>query len=150
VPEAVPDNRYNDGMLKQTTIFQSVRATGVGLHSGTKVELVLRPAPADTGIVFTRTDLNPPLVFPANANAVGDTRMASTLTKDGQRVSTVEHLLSAVAGWVLIICILMSARKKFRLWMVPHRPCVSVATSRIAGAGCRKEIYPCAETGGNP
>ena len=98
VPEAVPDNRYNDGMLKQTTILQSVRATGVGLHSGTKVELVLRPAPADTGIVFTRTDLNPPLVFPANAHAVGDTRMASTLTKEGQRVSTVEHLLSAVAG----------------------------------------------------
>ncbi|MFZ6848837.1 UDP-3-O-acyl-N-acetylglucosamine deacetylase [Undibacterium sp. RuRC25W] len=85
-------------MLKQTTIKQLVKTVGVGLHSGTKVELVLRPAPVDTGIVFTRTDLNPPLVFPADAMSVGDTRMASTLSNNGQRVSTVEHLLSACAG----------------------------------------------------
>ncbi|MBC3933054.1 UDP-3-O-acyl-N-acetylglucosamine deacetylase [Undibacterium curvum] len=85
-------------MLKQTTIQQTVRTVGVGLHSGTKVELVLRPAPVNTGIVFTRTDLQPPLVFPASATTVGDTRMASTLTNNGQRVSTVEHLLSACAG----------------------------------------------------
>src|SRR5450830_1788199 len=71
-------NCYNRGMLKQTTIKQLVKTVGVGLHSGTKVELVLRPAPVDTGIVFTRTDLNPPLVFPADAMSVGDTRMAST------------------------------------------------------------------------
>ena len=85
-------------MLKQTTIKQSVKTIGVGLHSGTKVELVLRPAPVDAGIVFTRTDLVPPLLFPANAMSVGDTRMASTLSNQGQRVSTVEHLLSACAG----------------------------------------------------
>lgn len=85
-------------MLKQTTIQQTVRTVGVGLHSGTRVELVLRPAPVNTGIVFTRTDLQPPLVFPASATTVGDTRMASTLTNNGQRVSTVEHLLSACAG----------------------------------------------------
>ena len=85
-------------MLKQTTIKQLVKTVGVGLHSGTKVELVLRPAPADTGIIFTRTDLTPPLVFPADAMSVGDTRMASTLSNNGQRVSTVEHLLSACAG----------------------------------------------------
>jgi len=85
-------------MLKQTTIKQLVKTVGVGLHSGTKVELVLRPAPVDTGIVFTRTDLHPPLVFPADAMSVGDTRMASTLSNNGQRVSTVEHLLSACAG----------------------------------------------------
>ena len=91
-------NRYNTNMLKQTTIQQTVRTVGVGLHSGTKVELVLRPAPVNTGIVFTRTDLQPPLVFPASATTVGDTRMASTLTNNGQRVSTVEHLLSACAG----------------------------------------------------
>ncbi len=91
-------NRYNTHMLKQTTIQQTVRTVGVGLHSGTKVELVLRPAPVNTGIVFTRTDLQPPLVFPASATTVGDTRMASTLTNNGQRVSTVEHLLSACAG----------------------------------------------------
>jgi len=91
-------NRYNSGMLKQRTIKQLVKTIGVGLHSGTKVELVLRPAPADTGIVFTRTDLTPPVRFPASAMGVGDTRMASTLTNDGHRVSTVEHLLSACAG----------------------------------------------------
>ncbi len=91
-------NRYNIGMLKQTTIKQLVKTVGVGLHSGTKVELVLRPAPVDTGIIFTRTDLEPPLVFPADAMSVGDTRMASTLSNNGQRVSTVEHLLSACAG----------------------------------------------------
>jgi UDP-3-O-[3-hydroxymyristoyl] N-acetylglucosamine deacetylase len=85
-------------MLKQRTIQQRVKTIGVGLHSGTKVELVLRPAPVDTGIVFTRTDLIPPVSFPANAMGVGDTRMASTLTNDGHRVSTVEHLLSACAG----------------------------------------------------
>lgn len=90
--------RYNSRMLKQTTIKQIIKTVGVGLHSGTKVELVLRPAAPDTGIVFTRTDLNPPLEFRANALAVGDTRMASTLTNQGQRVSTVEHLLSACAG----------------------------------------------------
>ena len=91
-------NCYNKQMLKQTTIKQLVKTVGVGLHSGTKVELVLRPAPVDTGIVFTRTDLEPPLVFPADAMSVGDTRMASTLSNNGQRVSTVEHLLSACAG----------------------------------------------------
>ncbi|MDE2428326.1 MAG: UDP-3-O-acyl-N-acetylglucosamine deacetylase [Burkholderiales bacterium] len=85
-------------MLKQRTIRQQVKTIGVGLHSGTKVDLVLRPAPVDTGIVFTRTDLVPPVVFPAQALNVGDTRMASTLARDGERVSTVEHLLSACAG----------------------------------------------------
>jgi len=75
-----------------------VRTTGVGLHSGTKVVLTLRPAAPDTGIVFSRVDLDPPVVFPASAMAVGDTRMASVLIKDNARVSTVEHLMSACAG----------------------------------------------------
>ena len=70
----------------------------MGLHSGTKVELTLRPAAPDTGIVFRRVDLNPIVDFPASAMAVGDTRMASVLVKDGARVSTVEHLMSACAG----------------------------------------------------
>lgn len=90
--------RYNRGMLKQRTIKQLVRTTGVGLHSGTKVELTLRPAAPDTGIVFRRVDLDPIVEFPASAMAVGDTRMASVLVKDGARVSTVEHLMSACAG----------------------------------------------------
>jgi len=98
VPEAVPDNRYNGGMLKQTTILQSVRATGVGLHSGAKVTMVLRPAAPDTGIVFHRVDLTPPVSLQADPYGVGDTRMASCLEKDGAKVGTVEHLMSALAG----------------------------------------------------
>ncbi len=85
-------------MLKQRTIKQIVKTVGVGLHSGTKVELTLRPAAADTGIIFRRVDLDPAVDLPATALGVGDTRMASTLAKDGVRVSTVEHLLSACAG----------------------------------------------------
>lgn len=85
-------------MLKQRTIQKEVKTIGVGVHSGTKVTLTLRPAPVDAGITFTRVDLQPPVVFPATALNIGDTKMASTLTKDGAKVSTVEHLLSACAG----------------------------------------------------
>ncbi|MDB5755918.1 MAG: lpxC, partial [Massilia sp.] len=85
-------------MLKQRTIKQAVRTIGVGLHSGTKVELTLRPAAPDTGIVFRRIDLDPVVEFPASAGVVGDTRMASVLIKEKARVSTVEHLMSACAG----------------------------------------------------
>jgi UDP-3-O-[3-hydroxymyristoyl] N-acetylglucosamine deacetylase len=85
-------------MLKQRTIKQIVKTTGVGLHSGTKVVLTLRPAGHDTGIVFRRVDLEPVVDLPAKATDVGDTRMASTLAKDGAKVSTVEHLMSACAG----------------------------------------------------
>ena len=85
-------------MLKQRTIRQLVRTTGVGLHSGRKVELTLRPGAPDTGILFRRVDLDPVIEFPASATAVGDTRMASVLVRDGARVSTVEHLMSAAAG----------------------------------------------------
>lgn len=85
-------------MLKQRTIKQLVRTVGVGLHSGTKVELTLRPAAANTGIVFRRVDLTPAVDLPASAVMVGDTRMASTLDQDGVKVSTVEHLMSACAG----------------------------------------------------
>jgi UDP-3-O-[3-hydroxymyristoyl] N-acetylglucosamine deacetylase len=85
-------------MLKQRTLKSLVRTVGIGLHSGTKVELVLRPAAANTGIVFRRIDLTPPVEIPAQATAVGDTRMASTLDKEGVRIATVEHLMSALAG----------------------------------------------------
>jgi UDP-3-O-[3-hydroxymyristoyl] N-acetylglucosamine deacetylase len=85
-------------MLKQRTIKQIVKSVGVGLHSGTKVELTLRPAAVNTGIIFHRVDLVPAVELPATAIGVGDTRMASTLTKGDVRVSTVEHLLSACAG----------------------------------------------------
>ncbi len=89
---------YNRLMLKQRTIKQQVRTTGVGLHSGTKVVLTLRPAAIDTGIVFRRVDLDPVVEFAASAGVVGDTRMASVLVKEAARVSTVEHLMSACAG----------------------------------------------------
>ncbi len=85
-------------MLFQRTISQPIRATGVGLHSGKKVELTLRPAPPDHGIVFRRSDLDPPVTFAADAHLVHDTRMCTALECDGARVGTVEHLLSAVAG----------------------------------------------------
>nr|WP_315486080.1 UDP-3-O-acyl-N-acetylglucosamine deacetylase [uncultured Undibacterium sp.] len=85
-------------MLKQRTIQQEVKTIGVGVHSGTKVTLTLRPAPIDSGIIFTRVDLQPPVIFPATALNIGDTKMASTLTVGNAKVSTVEHLLSACAG----------------------------------------------------
>ncbi|AOY92675.1 UDP-3-O-[3-hydroxymyristoyl] N-acetylglucosamine deacetylase [Cupriavidus sp. USMAA2-4] len=85
-------------MLKQRTIKSLVKTVGIGLHSGRKVTLTLRPAAADVGIVFTRVDLPEPVEIPASAMAIGDTRLASVLQKDGARVSTVEHLMSACAG----------------------------------------------------
>jgi UDP-3-O-[3-hydroxymyristoyl] N-acetylglucosamine deacetylase len=85
-------------MIRQRTLRDTVKTTGVGLHCGTRVELTLRPAPVNAGIVFRRVDLTPPVELPASAMSVGDTRMASVLEKDGVRVSTVEHLMSACAG----------------------------------------------------
>lgn len=85
-------------MIKQRTLKNVIRATGVGLHSGDKVYLTLRPAPIDSGIIFRRVDLNPPMDIPARAENVGDTRLSTTLVKGQTRISTVEHLLSALAG----------------------------------------------------
>ncbi|ESH94518.1 UDP-3-O-(3-hydroxymyristoyl) glucosamine N-acyltransferase [Cupriavidus sp. HPC(L)] len=85
-------------MLKQRTIKSLVKTVGIGLHSGRKVTLTLRPAPTDTGIVFTRVDLPEPVEIPVKASAIGDTRLASVLQKNGARVSTIEHLMSACAG----------------------------------------------------
>jgi UDP-3-O-[3-hydroxymyristoyl] N-acetylglucosamine deacetylase len=85
-------------MLKQRTLKAATKTTGVGLHTGARVELGLRPAPVDTGIVFNRTDLAQPVAIPAQAANVGDTRLSSTLRQGGTSVSTVEHLMSALAG----------------------------------------------------
>jgi UDP-3-O-[3-hydroxymyristoyl] N-acetylglucosamine deacetylase len=85
-------------MIWQRTLKNVIRATGVGLHTGEKVYLTLRPAAPDTGIVFRRVDLDPAVEIRACAENVGDTRLSSTLVHDGVRVSTVEHLLSAFAG----------------------------------------------------
>ncbi len=85
-------------MIKQRTLKNEIRATGVGLHTGRKVFLTLRPAPVNTGIVFRRVDLDPPVEIEAKAENVGDTTLSTTLTAGDVRISTVEHLLSAMAG----------------------------------------------------
>ncbi|OJX31832.1 MAG: UDP-3-O-[3-hydroxymyristoyl] N-acetylglucosamine deacetylase [Burkholderiales bacterium 68-12] len=85
-------------MLQQRTLKTLTRAVGVGLHSGQRVELTLRPAQPDTGIVFRRVDLPEPVDIPVSAQAVSDTRMASTIGAGAARVHTVEHLMSACAG----------------------------------------------------
>ena len=86
-------------MVKQRTLKNPVHATGVGLHTGERVDLSLRPAPANSGIIFRRVDLSPVVEIRAEAHAVKDTRLSTCLeTKDGVRVSTIEHLMSAFAG----------------------------------------------------
>lgn len=85
-------------MLQQRTIKSLTRAIGVGLHSGQRVELTLRPAQPDTGIVFRRVDLPVPVEIPVSAPSVTDTRMASTISNGGAKVQTIEHLMSACAG----------------------------------------------------
>lgn len=85
-------------MIRQRTLKNVIRATGVGLHTGEKVYLTLRPAAANTGIRFRRTDLDQPVVIEAKPENVGETQLSTTLIKDGVRISTVEHLLSAFAG----------------------------------------------------
>jgi UDP-3-O-[3-hydroxymyristoyl] N-acetylglucosamine deacetylase len=90
--------RFLGSMFHQRTIKQLVKTTGVGLHSGRRVELTLRPAAPDTGIVFHRIDLPEVVDLPAQAAMVKDTRMASVLSNGQARVSTVEHLMSALAG----------------------------------------------------
>lgn len=87
-----------ENMLKQRTLKKVVRTVGIGLHSGRKVCLTLRPAEPDTGIVYTRVDLDPPVVMPAEATRVNDTRMATTLNEGAVKISTIEHLMSAFNG----------------------------------------------------
>jgi len=85
-------------MLRQRTLKTAVRATGVGLHTGEKVYMTLRPASENTGIMFHRMDLDEPVDVPADPMLVGETMLGTTLVKDGVKVATVEHLMSALAG----------------------------------------------------
>jgi UDP-3-O-[3-hydroxymyristoyl] N-acetylglucosamine deacetylase len=85
-------------MLKQRTLKNTIKTTGVGLHTGARVEIVLRPAAPNAGIVFHRVDLERPIAIPADALHVGETRLSSTLKHDGAAISTVEHMMSALAG----------------------------------------------------
>ena len=86
-------------MIKQRTLKQAAKVTGIGLHSGKKVNLTLRPAPANTGIIYARTDLNPVVYFPANAELIRDTTLCTCMINDdGVRISTVEHLNAAMSA----------------------------------------------------
>jgi len=85
-------------MLGQRTLRNSIRATGIGLHTGKKIMMTLKPAPPDSGICFRRVDLPEPVDIPARAENVGDTTLGTTLVHGEARISTVEHLLSAFAG----------------------------------------------------
>ena len=84
--------------MKQRTLKDSIRATGIGLHSGVKVYMTLRPAPPNSGIIFRRIDLNTPVDIPAKATRVTETTLGTTIQRDQVKVATVEHLLSAMAG----------------------------------------------------
>ncbi|HCU04804.1 MAG: UDP-3-O-[3-hydroxymyristoyl] N-acetylglucosamine deacetylase [Gammaproteobacteria bacterium GWE2_42_36] len=88
-------------MIEQRTLNNTIQATGIGLHSGDVVSMTLSPALPNTGIVFRRTDLNPAVEIPATATAVTSTLLSTTLEKNGVKISTVEHLLSALAGFGL-------------------------------------------------
>src|SRR5690349_20781316 len=85
-------------MLRLRTLKKLVSASGVGLHTGKKVRITLRPAPIDTGVVFRRIDLESPVDIPARADAVGETRLSSCLVRGDAKVYTVEHLMSALGG----------------------------------------------------
>ena len=85
-------------MIKQRTLKNAIRTTGVGLHTGDQIHLTLLPAPVDTGIVFRRVDLSPPVEIKATTKNVGETTLSTCLIKDDVRISTVEHLMSAMAG----------------------------------------------------
>jgi len=93
-------------MLKQRTLRNAIKATGIGLHTGVKVNMELLPAEVNSGIRFIRTDIDSSLEIPALAEYVGETSMSTTLVKDGIKVHTIEHLLSAIAGLGIDNCII--------------------------------------------
>ncbi len=85
-------------MIRQRTLKNVIQATGIGLHTGAKMLLTLRPAPVNSGIQFRRVDLTPAITMPAHANFVGDTCLATTLIRHGHKIATIEHLMAALAG----------------------------------------------------
>ncbi|HER19891.1 MAG TPA: UDP-3-O-[3-hydroxymyristoyl] N-acetylglucosamine deacetylase, partial [Chromatiales bacterium] len=92
-------------MVQQRTLRNTIRATGIGLHTGEQVRLTLRPAAVDSGIVFNRVDLGNDASIPGHAFNVGETQLSTTLVKDGVKISTVEHLMSALAGLGIDNCV---------------------------------------------
>ncbi len=90
--------KLDRAVIKQRTLKNVIRATGVGIHTGEKIYLTLRPAPIDTGVMFIRVDADPVVKIPAKSAFVGATNLATTITKDGYNISTIEHLMSAFSG----------------------------------------------------
>ena len=121
-------------MVRQRTLRNVIKATGIGLHFGEKVYLTLAPAPVNTGIVFRRVDLEPALEIPARAENLGDTTLSTSITLENERVSTEEHLLSAMAGWASTMHTLMSVPRKFLLWTVAPVP-LFFSFNRLAQGG---------------
>jgi UDP-3-O-[3-hydroxymyristoyl] N-acetylglucosamine deacetylase len=109
-------------LVGQRTLKNSIRATGVGLHTGKKVLMTLRPGPADSGIVFRRTDLPEIIDIRAHAENVGDTTLGTTLGKGEARVSTVEHLLSAFAGLGIDNAVVELSAPEVRSWTAALDP----------------------------
>ena len=93
-------------MLKQRTLKNSIKAVGIGLHTGKNINMELIPSEIDTGINFIRTDIDEDLVIPAIAENVGDTSLSTALVKNGVKISTIEHLLSAIAGLGVDNCLI--------------------------------------------
>lgn len=123
-------------MIHQRTLSQTISASGVGLHSGERVKLTLRPAPPDTGIIFRRTDLTPPVELRAEPALVNDTRLSSTLVDpNGVRVATVEHLMSARPGQSL-------RRRNTCRWLLPPRKCRVSTLWKLTGKQPRFRRWP--------
>ncbi len=108
-------------MIKQRTLKNVIKATGVTLHGGERAELILRPAPPNTGIHFNRTDLDPVVEIPGFATNVGDTTLSTSLIKNGVKVSTVEHLMSALAGLGIDNAYIDVTASEIPLWMAVQR-----------------------------
>ena len=109
-------------MINQRTLKNAIRATGVGLHTGEKVYLTLRPAPVNKGIVFIRVDVEPAVEISALTENVGDTTLATTIMRDGCRVSTIEHLMGAFSGLGIETPMWKSVVRKCQLWTVVLPP----------------------------
>ena len=119
-------------MIKQRTLKNVIRATGVGLHTGEKVYMTLRPAAVDTGIVFRRVDLAVPVEIPSRSENIGDTRLSSTLVKDGVRIATVEHLCPLLPDSVSTTLMSTCRRRKCRSWTAALAPLYSCCNRRAS------------------
>jgi UDP-3-O-[3-hydroxymyristoyl] N-acetylglucosamine deacetylase len=121
-------------MVRQRTLKQAVRAAGIGLHSGQRVFMSLLPSGPDTGIVFRRVDLSPVVEIPADAELVRETMLSSNLVKDGAKVGTVEHLMSALAGLGIDNCVVELSAAETPIMDGSSSPFVFLIQSEIGRA----------------